>query len=76
MEAVRAYYDGRAFVPTKPVAVRKNQLAIVTMLNEADADVLEREKNAWLKFLSAIRGCNESIVGEPARTSFNRELAL
>ena len=35
MEAVNAYYDGRAFVPTKPVSVRKNQHAIVTILEEA-----------------------------------------
>jgi len=35
MEAVRAYYDGRVFVPTRPVSVRKNQPAIVTILDEA-----------------------------------------
>lgn len=76
MEAVRAYYDGHAFVPVKPVVFRKNQPAIVTMLNEADTDVLEREKNAWLIFLDAMRNCNEPLEGEPMRTSFNRELDL
>ena len=35
MEALNAYYDGRAFVPTKPVSARKNQRAIVTILEEA-----------------------------------------
>jgi hypothetical protein len=34
MEAVTAYYDGRVFVPTKPVSAHKNQPAIVTILDE------------------------------------------
>ena len=34
MEAVNAYYDGHAFVPTKPVFVRKYQRAIITILDE------------------------------------------
>jgi len=35
MEAVNAYYDGRVFVPTKPISARKNQRAIITVLDEA-----------------------------------------
>jgi hypothetical protein len=34
MEAVNAYYDGRSFVPEKPVMAKKNQRAIVTILDE------------------------------------------
>jgi hypothetical protein len=33
MEAVVAYYDGVAFVPTTPVKVKRNQQAIVTILD-------------------------------------------
>jgi len=35
MEAVSAYFDGYTFVPTKPVTARKNQCAIVTILDDA-----------------------------------------
>jgi hypothetical protein len=31
--AVSAYYDGRAFVPTIPVQVKKNQMAIITIMD-------------------------------------------
>ena len=76
MEAVRAYYDGYAFVPTRPVVARKNQPAIVTILNEASEDVLEREKQAWAHFLNAIRDCDEPLEGEPERMTINREIDL
>ena len=35
MEAVRAYYDGKYFIPmTKPKSLRKNQEAIITILDD------------------------------------------
>jgi hypothetical protein len=34
MEAVKAYYDGRSFVPTKPILAKKNQEALVMLLDE------------------------------------------
>ncbi|GHV84332.1 hypothetical protein AGMMS50212_16720 [Spirochaetia bacterium] len=34
MQAVKAYYDGRAFVPTMPVSVKTNRTAIVTILDD------------------------------------------
>jgi len=39
MEAVSAYYNGHAFIPTKPVRAKKNQRAIVTILDEMQIDV-------------------------------------
>ena len=33
MEAVKAYYDGHAFVPLFPVNIAKDRLAIVTILD-------------------------------------------
>jgi hypothetical protein len=35
MTAVKAYYDGKAFVPVSPVKAAKNQAAIVTVLDDA-----------------------------------------
>jgi hypothetical protein len=39
MEAVEAYYDGRVFIPRRPVSARKNQPAIVTILNDRSEDL-------------------------------------
>ena len=35
MTAVKAYYDGKAFIPISPVRAAKNQRAIVTVLDDA-----------------------------------------
>jgi hypothetical protein len=45
MESVRAYYDGHAFIPIKPIRVKKNQSAIVTILDERPVN---RTKSALL----------------------------
>jgi hypothetical protein len=42
MKAVKAYYDGRTFVPTMPVNVKKNRAVIVTIL---DDEIVEPEKD-------------------------------
>ena len=34
MQAVKAYYDGKAFVPLSPIKITINQSAIVTILDE------------------------------------------
>jgi phosphopantothenate synthetase len=34
VQAVRAVYDGRVFVPERPVNAEKNQAAIITILDE------------------------------------------
>ena len=36
MEAIQAYYDGNAFVPVTPVKVKKNQPALITIINTAN----------------------------------------
>jgi hypothetical protein len=33
MEAVKAYYDGAVFVPIEPVSARRNQQAVITILD-------------------------------------------
>jgi hypothetical protein len=43
MEAVKAYYDGHAFVPMFPVNVAKDRLAIVTILDNVVKD--DSQKN-------------------------------
>jgi hypothetical protein len=45
MEAVNDYYNGHTFVPTKPVKVKKNQRAIVTILD----DIIERDDKSNTK---------------------------
>ena len=34
MQTIEAYYDGRAFVPITPAAVRVNERAVVTILGD------------------------------------------
>ena len=34
MQAIKAYYDGRAFVPLTPIKITTNQSAIITILDE------------------------------------------
>jgi len=34
MEAVKAYYDGTVFVPIEPVKAKRNQPAIITLLDD------------------------------------------
>lgn len=34
MKAVKAYFDGTAFVPLTPVKARRNQSAIITILED------------------------------------------
>jgi len=34
MQAIKAYYDGKAFVPLSPIRIMTNQSAIVTILDE------------------------------------------
>jgi hypothetical protein len=64
MEAVNAYYDGRSFVPTKPVSVKKNQRAIVTILDEPVSvqTQLPKIKRSVLKAM--MKGSvTESLIG-------------
>ena len=42
MEAVKAYYDGHAFVPMFPVNVAKDSLAIVTILDNTVRDCSQK----------------------------------
>jgi hypothetical protein len=50
MEAVNAYYNGRTFVPTKPIKVKRNQRAIVTILDET----FEHGKKSLLDFVGVL----------------------
>ena len=50
MEAVNAYYDGRAFVPTTPIKAKKNQRAIITILD----DIIGQNKKSFLDFTGVL----------------------
>jgi hypothetical protein len=51
MIAVKAYYDGKTFVPLSPVKVAKNQTAIVTVLDDTIGDTAT---NAYLQFAGSL----------------------
>ena len=39
MEAVKAYYDGSVFVPIEPVKAKRNQNAIITIIEDVKKEV-------------------------------------
>jgi len=45
MNAVNAYYDGRVFVSTEPVRAKRNQNAVITILDE------ETKEKPHLRFI-------------------------
>jgi hypothetical protein len=45
MEAVKAYYDGHAFIPVGTLSAKKNQTAIVTILDDIIAPTGETQSN-------------------------------
>jgi len=49
MNAVKAYYDGRVFVPTEPVKARPNQSAIITILDDD-----KKEDKPHLRFVGVL----------------------
>ncbi|GHV74588.1 hypothetical protein AGMMS49940_18900 [Spirochaetia bacterium] len=51
MVAVKAYYDGQAFIPVSPVHAEKNQAAIITIL---DNEVKETNKKTYLQFAGSL----------------------
>jgi len=75
MEAVRAYYDGRAFVPTKPVKVKKNQEAIVTILDEVrDEHTREEARKAIEELYGVFAGTSMSTEAFMIQKQFDIEL--
>ena len=56
MQAVKAYYDGKTFVPVAPVSVKKNRAAIVTILDDEiiEPETRELDKDGWKKFIGSI----------------------
>ncbi len=44
MTAVKAYYDGRVFIPESPVVAEINQAAIITILDSHLSLVSQRER--------------------------------
>jgi hypothetical protein len=77
MEAVNAYYDGHTFVPTKPVKARKNQKAIVTILDEGrDEDSIAATKQAIRKLRGAFEGVGMSSDEFAAQKQLEKEMEL
>lgn len=77
MEAVNAYYNGQAFVPTKPVKARKNQRAIITILDEVQNEkTKERARKAVDDMCGIIEGMGLSSEDFMARKEYEKSLEL
>jgi hypothetical protein len=44
MTAVKAYYDGRVFIPKSPIIAEINQEAIVTILESRKSRISQKER--------------------------------
>jgi hypothetical protein len=75
MEAVNAYYDGHTFVPTNPVKARKNQRAIVTVLDEVQNEASrERALKAIEEMHGMFEGTSLSSEDYMARKEYEKSL--
>ena len=65
MQTVEAYYDGRAFVPVTPVAVRLNERAVVTIFDDIKGKSPKRKSDkAYLSYAGALPDENYHEVME------------
>jgi len=48
----------------------------VTIIDEPVSEIVEKERQAWMRFFSEIADCDEPLEGEPERTVFKREIDL
>jgi len=44
MVAVKAYYDGRAFVPERPISAKINQEAIITLMEHRHYNTSKKDQ--------------------------------
>jgi hypothetical protein len=61
MEAVKAYYDGVSFIPLSPIKAKKNQTAIITILDVDENDIFPR--NAEVREVEEIRQKRLAFLG-------------
>jgi uncharacterized membrane protein YcgQ (UPF0703/DUF1980 family) len=59
--AVKAYYDGKAFIPISPIKVATNQSAIITILDDNSASVTDK---SWLEFAGTLSDENFKDISE------------
>jgi hypothetical protein len=77
MEAVNAYYDGHTFVPMNPVKARKNQKAIVTILDEVHTEKsVAATKQTIRELRGAFKGIGLSSDEFAAQKQLEKELEL
>jgi hypothetical protein len=72
VQAVRAVYDGRVFVPEQPVNAKKNQVAIITILDEVQGNA---DGNPYLRYAGKLsdeaRAEIEEILESTSRVDAN-----
>ena len=77
MEVVNAYYNGHTFVPMKPVKAKKNQRAIITILDEIQGEKSkERAFEAIEKMRGMFSGTGLSSEDFMARKEYEKSLEL
>ena len=73
-ETIRAYYDGHAFIPIKPVSVSKNQPVVVTILDESAMTPADMARHAATQLKGILSGSGMSSETFAARKQLEKEL--
>ena len=73
-EEVLAYYDGTAFIPAKPVSIRKNQPVLVKMLDETTMSPEDMARHFAKQLKGILSGSNMSSDAFIAQKQTEKEL--
>ena len=77
MEAVRAYYDGHAIIPLKPIQAKKNQELTITILDEVrDERYREEAHKVNDELYGIIKGSATSSEAFAAQKQLEKDLEL
>ena len=61
MQAYRARYELGRFVPLTALEIPEGSQAIVTVLDDAEDDVCQRQRAALVRFREEMRNCDEPV---------------
>ncbi len=74
MQSVEAYYDGKAFIPVKPIRAQKNQKALITLFESSEQ--AEQQAPDYTVHMTSLTDPHEKVAARLVREAGLRELAF
>jgi hypothetical protein len=56
MQAIKAYFDGHAFIPLRPTTIRKNQHVLMTIVDGSDIAFVQKEHSEKSPIFGSAKG--------------------